>query len=72
MPRISQNPNKQDVPAPDPRVYNDAKVFIRDESYRPKYTLAIVTHYDSREAYHRHRIPVIELCISSMTAGIHD
>jgi glycosyltransferase involved in cell wall biosynthesis len=72
MPRTANNPNKQDILAPDPSVFDQAKVIIRDENYRPKYTLAILTHYDSRSPYHAHRIPVVELCVASMTKGIKD
>ena len=40
-----------------------------DPDARPAATLAIVTHY-THEPYHRYRIPVVELCVSSMRAGV--
>lgn len=67
MPRTAHNPNKLDIPAPAVDVTQE-KVYIKEEGRCPAVTLAILTHY-RHDPYHRHRIPVIELCASSMRDG---
>ena len=69
MPRTAQSPNKGDIPAPPIEAFQDAEIIIKDPDYKPDITLAILTHYDCRQEYHYHRIPVVDLCVRTMLDG---
>jgi glycosyltransferase involved in cell wall biosynthesis len=71
MPRTAKSPNKGDILAPDPSVFQQAEIITADPERKPKYTLGILTHYDGAQAYHRFRMHVVELCVSSMRDGAH-
>jgi len=70
MTRTQQNPCKGPIKAPP--VDLDKEHIAYSKGYvkkQPSVTLAVLTHY-THAPYHRARIPVVELCLTSIQAGL--